>query len=486
MGFNSLIFFVFTASVLIIYWIIPKNSLRLYFLTFAGLIYVLYYQPINLLIYLIFITFIYLLGQIISYFKNKSLKKNFLAKFILAIGVIFCLFFLSFYKYRPFFLNILKFSSKNVENGEFFAYLIPVGISFLIFEAIHYLVEVYQNKIKDPKLKDFFLFLFFFPTMIAGHIKRYGNFKDQFSSLKAPKSGIIFNSIKRIILGLGKKILIVNFLIQLTDLVFPNFNQFSPEILLLSTYLYSIIIFFDFSGYSDVAIGISNLFGFNIPENFNSPYLKENISSFWESWHISLTKWIKDYIFIPLGGSRKGFFRYLLNVMVVFTLIGFWHGSSWNFVFWGIYHGIGLCLYQIYKRISRKISLLNQKNSISQILGIFLTFNFVSFGWVLFKMNLSDTFLFWKNIFISKVGYSFIGINLAALVFFLIKPKLVIIQKFENNISSVKYKLISVLSQRILLMEIKYWLWLPILSLVFYFVLIFLNENVTPYVYEQF
>lgn len=485
MGFNTWPFLIFLLAVILIYWLLHRNIKRLNFIIFACFVFITYHLPINIIIYIGFAFLMFAFGLLIN-FANLRQKKSWLSKILLILGIFLSLCFLSLYKYRFFIFNSLAeigFSQaeKYSHVGEFSSYLVPIGISFFVFEVIHYLIEIYKSNIVNPKLKEFFLFVFFFPTMTAGPIKRFNDFISQLKNISFPKREALFYSLKRVTLGLAKKILIADFLMEFTNLIFLHHDFFLPRQCLLAIYLFSLIIYLDFSGYSDVAIGISRLLGFKIPENFNSPYTKSNISEFWTSWHISLTKWVKDYLFIPLGGSRKGFPRYLLNLFLVFAVVGLWHGASWNFVFWGIYHGLGNIVYQAYKRLTANNVRLNKPNIVSQICSIFLTFNFVSFGWVLFKMNLTETIKFWEYILISPMGVVFLLTNILAMLGILFKP--IINVKINSNIFLlVKY----LLEKEIIFLKIKDWGKLFFFSTVVYFLVLFFSDNAAPYIYEQF
>ena len=245
------------------------------------------------------------------------------------------------------------------------------------------------------------------------------------------------------------------------------------------------IIFIDFSGYSDVAIGISRLFGYKIPENFNSPYTKTNISSFWDSWHISLTSWIKDYLFIPLGGSRSGYIRYLLNIFIVFGIVGLWHGAALNFVFWGTYHATGLIIYQVYIKFARQRK--EKKNSfIKKILSVFLTFNYVSFGWILFVLPLSSTLKVWSRIFQSKIGL-FLSISiLICLINIIFNLNYSFLENILKKLTKKYFYLKKCIEKNVIFFNFKILVLGVIISILIYFILIFFSENTTPFVYEQF
>lgn len=225
MPLNSWAFIIYTVITLLIYWLIPKNTLRTYFLILAGFIFVIYHFPINFLIYLIFAFIIFILAMLILRFTKRVIIK----KIILILGIFLSVGFLSFYKYRTFLAKFfLPFFDLNqyTQTDEFYPYIIPIGISFLIFEAIQYLIEVYRSNITKNSLKDFLLFIFFFPTITAGPIKRYKEFQEQIKIVSFPSKKEFFNSIKRIILGMAKKIIIVSLFIEIPNVIFKNFGYF--------------------------------------------------------------------------------------------------------------------------------------------------------------------------------------------------------------------------------------------------------------------
>lgn len=483
MSFNNLIFWLFLIVSFIVYWSFRKNSHRLIFLIAASLIFISYQFPLNAFLYLAITLIIYLIAR---YINNQPIntrnKKN-----ILILGISFALFFLAFYKYREFVLQSIPAKIKPhsfIFNSDdnFLQLFIPIGISFYVFEVIHYLIESYKGKLPKHDLKDFLAFCLFFPTMISGPIKRFTDFKPQIDKISFPKLNDLTKSTKRIIMGMAEKILLANFLIKYADNILFNSNSFLPWQMLLATLAFSAAIYLDFSGYSNVAIGIAKLFGYLVPENFNSPYSKKNISLFWDNWHISLTRWIKDYLFIPLGGSRKGFVRYLINVLIVFGAIGLWHGASWNFVFWGIYHGIGICCYQLIKRVSSS-RLKEQQSILSVIASTFITFNFVSLGWVLFRLNLSQSLVFWHKIFTSQTGNYFLFSNVISLFFIIIPlPKIKLNFSFFPNIfSSLKF-----IRNKKVFISVVFLLQIVFYSALGYLTIILLTETATPFIYENF
>ncbi|MDD3814843.1 MAG: MBOAT family protein [Desulfocapsaceae bacterium] len=221
----------------------------------------------------------------------------------------------------------------------------PIGISFFTFQAISYLIDIYRQQVKPAKNPlNFALYLSFFPVCLAGPILRYPHFAEELRSGHGNIRDFVDGS-QRFTMGLAKKVLLANPLALIADQIFAlPARDLSPSLVWLAVLCYTLQIYFDFSGYSDMAIGIARFFGLHIPENFNYPYISRSIREFWRRWHISLSTWLRDYLYIPLGGNRKGTIRTFLNLLIVFFLCGLWHGASWTFILWGLYHGFFLVL----------------------------------------------------------------------------------------------------------------------------------------------
>lgn len=265
---------------------------------------------------------------------------------------------------------------------------IPLGVSFFTFEFVHYLTDIYQGKIVRPsplpsmrkRVTDFFLFALFYPTLLAGPIKRYQQFCPDTTMTREEQ---IANGLWRILLGLLKKVLIADSLATIT-LRLKAPELVTPFGLWLAMYAYAGQIYADFSGYSDVAIGVSLLLGYRIPENFNYPYLARSLQDFWRRWHISLSSWIRDYLFIPLGGSHVPPLRAAANLLLVMALCGLWHGPAGHFVVWGIWHGLGLGIERLWRSVRGDKSSSAQGSRLRGFLGWVWTFHFVCIGWILF------------------------------------------------------------------------------------------------------
>lgn len=266
---------------------------------------------------------------------------------VLFTGIGLNLLILFYYKYAQFFLDILN-SSFDLSGED--ALIIegihlPIGISFFTFQGISYVVDVYRKQAK-PQYNpiDIGLYISLFPQLIAGPIVRYNTVMDQIHH-RTTRFEDVYVGIKRFTIGFVKKVLIANVVAEVADNIFTlSYDQLPFETAWLGIICYALQIFFDFSGYSDMAIGLGRMLGFHFEENFNFPYVSKSIKEFWRRWHISLSRWFRDYLYIPLGGSRRGLKRTYFNLFVVFLLTGFWHGASWSFIFWGVFHGVFLML----------------------------------------------------------------------------------------------------------------------------------------------
>ena len=276
----------------------------------------------------------------------EKVRSEVYKKMLLTISIILSLSFLLYFKYSGFF--IINFNSIFKGDIDIPKLFLPIGISFYTFQSISYIVDVYNKQIDSTKkFIDYVFYMTFFPHLVAGPIVRARDFIYQIDFPLKINKVIFKESLFRIVLGLGKKLLIADYLAKYVDIVHSNPANFSGLENLISMYAYSFQIYFDFSGYSDIAIGIALILGYNLKENFDHPYLAENITSFWRKWHMSLSSWLRDYLYIPMGGNRKGVFNTYLFLLITMTVGGFWHGAKWTFIIWGILHGIGLMFHKL-------------------------------------------------------------------------------------------------------------------------------------------
>ena len=360
------------------------------------------------LIFLISVSFLYtalsdwkfcvclLIVTIISYFcavKIEQTKK----KIWLVIGIVFLLSLLGYFKYTNFFANsfrsIIRLDSVTLN------IILPIGISFYIFSAISYLIDVYRGDYPAEKnIINFSLYIAFFPKLTAGPIVRGKDFFPQINKYRGIEWAAFKEGIQIFVFGLFKKIVLADHLSVFVDDVFHAPVAFNTGTVILAALSYSLQIYFDFSGYSDMAIGISKILGFDFKPNFNLPYIARNVSEFWKRWHISLSSWFQDYLYIPLGGSRKGVARTYINLILVMLISGLWHGAGWTFIAWGALHGIASCVNKMAGQKLRKLG--------SYVNGI-ITFIFLTLFWVVFRAdNFSTAVKVWKGMFTAHPGIS--------------------------------------------------------------------------------
>jgi alginate O-acetyltransferase complex protein AlgI len=375
MVFSSNIFlFAFLPLVLALYFILPqKIQIRNFLLLIASLFFYAWGESQYLILLLASIALNYFFGLKIE--KNFSKKQK---KFFLISGAIGAnLLLLGYFKYANFlFENLNQIFSLQIENKKIH---LPIGISFFTFHAISYLVDIYRGKCKAQKsFFDLALYIAFFPQLIAGPIVRY-NFIEKYLSKRRHNLVFATYGIRRFIIGFGKKVIIANPLGELADAIFNSpVAEINATIAWVGIVCYTLQIYFDFSGYSDMAVGLAKIFGFKFPENFNYPYISRSIKEFWRRWHMSLSAWFRDYVYIPLGGNRVALAHQYFNLVLVFFLCGLWHGASWNFVIWGLFHGIFL----VFERL--KIG-QNFLNFLPKILQNFYAIFVVMIGWVFFR-----------------------------------------------------------------------------------------------------
>ena len=374
MLFSSITFiYYFLPILLLVYFIVPKKYKNLVLLIFSLIFYFLG-EPKYIVILILSCLLNYFFGKKVSTDKNKKLW--------LIISIIYNVGQLLVFKYTDFFIENIN----NIFNsGINYLYIVmPIGISFFIFQAMGYVFDIYMGKHKPAsRLLDFMTYISLFPQLVAGPIVRYSNVEKDLVKRESnfDKFG---EGITRFVIGLSKKVLLANVLGEFAgDLV---------EVDLLSSWLKPILftlqIYFDFSGYSDMAIGLGLIFGFRFLENFNYPLIASSITDFWRRWHMSLSSWFRDYVYIPLGGNRKGLLKQIRNIFVVWFLTGFWHGASWNFIIWGLYFGVILVIEKMFLKglIDRTKVLKYIYTSIIVVIGflIFSTDNtkdiFVSLG----------------------------------------------------------------------------------------------------------
>lgn len=303
---------------------------------------------------------------------------------------------LGYFKYANFFL--WNWNAMVKGNFQPLDIILPVGISFYTFQSISYVVDVYKKKIKPTDTwLDYIFFLSFFPALVAGPIVRADYFLPQLEKNESATSDMIWGGLWLIIIGIFKKAVIADYIAQYNDLIFNDPALYTGVQTLMGVLGYTMQIYCDFSGYSDMAIGLALIMGFRLGINFDSPYQSRNLTEFWRRWHISLSSWLRDYVYIPLGGNRKGTFRTYLNNFLTMLIGGLWHGAAWKFVFWGAMHGVGLAIHKACKPVLGKIP----DNFFTSFIFWLITFIYVSLLWVFFRAaSFEDSVLIIRNIFI--------------------------------------------------------------------------------------
>ncbi|MBQ8983318.1 MAG: MBOAT family protein [Lachnospiraceae bacterium] len=377
---STTVLFVFLPVVLAVYFVCPKKA-RNVVLLIASLLFYMWGEPKLVLVMLATILVNYILAWICASCKEKENQKG--AKAALIGSVIFSIGMLAFFKYTNFFIGnwngtIGKAAGLTIAGLRNLT--LPLGISFYTFQTLSYTIDVYRGEVHPQKnLLHLATYVCLFPQLIAGPIVRYQNVENEISSRKESIDDFS-NGVRRFVIGLGKKVLLGNMAGSVFDLVgqMPE-QQLSVGMLWLSSVAFTFQIYFDFSGYSDMAIGLGYMFGFHFKDNFNYPYISMSITEFWKRWHMSLSGWFRDYVYIPLGGNRKGNARTILNLLIVWLLTGFWHGAAWNFVLWGLYFFALLMLEKyLLKGILDKIP--------GWIRHIYTLF-FVNLSWVIFSYD---------------------------------------------------------------------------------------------------
>ena len=370
MVFSSSVFLLLFLPIVFIGNLLIKEQYSNYFLLLASLIFYAWGEPYLVLLMIISVILNWGIG--IALCKTKdSIRKLFLV-----MGILCDLGILGYYKYAGFFAKTIN----SLIGKDFIPVLeiaLPIGISFFTFQALSYIVDVYRGDTKASKsLVNVALYISFFPQLIAGPIVKYRDINKQIEDRNSNWIDIS-DGFKRFIYGLGKKVLISNVLGICADTIYSyEITSIDCRTAWIGALAYTFQIYYDFSGYSDMAIGLGKMFGFNILENFEYPYLSHSITEFWRRWHISLGSWFKEYVYIPLGGNRRGAKRTYFNLIVVFFLTGLWHGADMSFVVWGLFHGF----FSILERLGLK-RLLDK----TRIISILYTFFVVNLGWVMFR-----------------------------------------------------------------------------------------------------
>ncbi len=440
-------------------------------MVFSSSIFLLYFLPIFLLTYFLIdarfknililiasiffyswgapkFVFVILFSTIIDFYIVRKLHKTSRLQtrnILLGTSIFINVGLLAYFKYANFFIENVNsvLHSVGVNELAWTAVALPIGISFYTFQTLTYSIDIYRKKHAPlEKVTDYLLYIMSFPQMIAGPIVRFSTIADQIVNREETVDSRLIG-FYRFAIGLAKKVLIANVMAEQADLIFnSNLSVLNTPDAWIGILAYTFQIYFDFSGYSDMAIGLGRMMGFTFPENFNSPYISKNISEFWRRWHITLGSFMKDYLYIPLGGNRvDSKYRLYFNLWLVFLLSGLWHGSSWNYVIWGAYHGLFLILDRIF--------LVKILTKLGGFIATIFTFLVVMIGWVIFRLeDMSEVIIYLQKMFAFDLGNrinnipAFFSILAIAVVFAFItitkKGKFLENFFFERNNYSIK------------------------------------------------
>ncbi|MEN8122742.1 MAG: MBOAT family O-acyltransferase [Bacteroidota bacterium] len=403
MLFNSLDFAVFFPLFFIVYWIVAKHlTLRNAFILFASYLFYGWWDWRFLSLIIISSLVDFIVGK--QLYKTENLSKR---RLLLIVSLLVNLGFLAYFKYTNFFIdsfiNSFRLFGGSMESFSL-KIILPVGISFYTFQTLSYTIDIYRGRLKPTNnWLAFFSFVAFFPQLVAGPIERASHLLPQFFktykfNYQAMRSGLLLMGY-----GLFKKMVIADRLAIVVNEVYNNPEAYTGANLIVATVFFAFQIYCDFSGYSDIAIGLSRTIGFDIMKNFDSPYFSKSITEFWHRWHISLSTWFRDYVYIPLGGSRKGKYRTYLNLFLVFIISGLWHGAAITFVIWGFIHGVIIVFEKATIKTKDKAFQwirIDKNNTLERLLFMFITFSIVTFAWIFFRANsFSDSVYIVQHLF---------------------------------------------------------------------------------------
>ena len=390
MLFNSIEFAVFLPIVFFLYWFVFNRNLKLQNFFVVVVSYVFYgWWDWRFLFLIAFTSFCsWYSGLLIERYKDEHRK----AKTISILNIVLNLLILGVFKYYDFFVtSFANLFLGGKTDGLLLKIILPVGISFYTFQALSYSIDVYRGKMEPTKdIIQFFAFVSFFPQLVAGPIERATNLLPQFAKPRRFDYDDAVDGMRQMLWGLFKKMVVADNCAFYVNQVFSDYSSYSGSTLLLAAVFFTFQIYCDFSGYSDIAIGVAKLFGIRLMRNFNVPYFSRDIAEFWRRWHISLTTWFRDYVYIPLGGSRVSSAKVIRNTFVIFLLSGLWHGANWTFIVWGAYHALlflPLILTGKNRKYTNQVAEGRSLPSLKEMCQMSITFMLVVIGWILFRAD---------------------------------------------------------------------------------------------------
>ncbi len=401
MLFNSLHFLIFFALAALVYFLLPLKH-RWFWLLLVSVYFYATFTPAYLIILLVVIVLTYFTGLKIEQTEDKTLKKiYFFISIISACAILFTFKYYNFFAVNINFLASLLHWNYSVS---LLSLLLPIGISFYIFQSLAYVIEVYRGNYKAEKNFGIYsLYVMFFPQILSGPIGRPSHLLPQLKQPQRFDFDGFFDGIKRMCWGFFKKLVIADRLAMVVNMVYGNLQDYTGIPLIVATVFFAFQLYCDFSGYTDIAIGAAKVLGVNLAENFRQPYLSKSIRDFWKRWHISLMDWFRDYIYLPLGGSRVKVSRWLLNIMAVFLISGLWHGANWTFIIWGGLNGIYILFSVLTSKIRNKMCSkigLAKHEKLHNFFKIAVTFALINISWIFFRADsLSDAVYILMNIF---------------------------------------------------------------------------------------
>lgn len=473
MNILSLSFIIVLFVIFSVYWLISKNlKLQNFFILIVSItLYSLW--NIKAVFLLLFLTLSsYLTSYFLEVVKMKYRKVILAFDILLNMGVLFT------FKYYDFFVSELCELLVINKDGVLLNLILPVGISFYIFTNTGYVIDIYKNKRKAEKnIINYFSFISFFPLILSGPIERSNTLLPQFSVCRNFSYHFVVEGLQQLLWGFFKKLVIADNCASVVNYVFPNYHNLPASALIIAAFLYSFQIYFDFSGYSDIAIGMSKMLGFKVQRNFHYPYFAINIADFWRRWHMSLQRWFTDYIYFPLGGSRGTLQQTIFNTFIVFTVCGIWHGSNWTFIVWGLYNAILFIPYILFFKSKTKKNIEDNAKliSISDAIQIVITFFFVTIGWILFNSaSLSDGIRYIIACFDVSILENPLGIGLSKISGVLvIMFAVIVLEWFQKD------------KEFALLFKSEKWLKVLVIYVIL-FMLVFCRAGASDFIYLQF